>query len=39
MNVVILGATGLVGQGVLHACLRDETVTRVIAICRRSPAC
>lgn len=37
MNVVILGATGLVGQGVLHACLRDETVTRVTAICRRPP--
>jgi uncharacterized protein YbjT (DUF2867 family) len=37
MNVVILGATGLVGQGVLHACLRDETVTRVTVICRRSP--
>lgn len=38
MNVVILGATGLVGQGVLHACLRDEAVTRVTAICRRAPA-
>lgn len=37
MNVVILGATGLVGQGVLHACLRDEAVTRVTAICRRAP--
>jgi uncharacterized protein YbjT (DUF2867 family) len=37
MNVVILGATGLVGRGVLHACLRDETVTRVTAICRREP--
>lgn len=37
MNVVILGATGLVGQGVLHACLRDESVTRVTAICRRPP--
>lgn len=38
MDVVILGATGLVGQGVLHACLRDDTVTRVTAISRRPPA-
>jgi hypothetical protein len=37
MNFVILGATSLVGRGVLHACLRDETVTRVTAICRREP--
>jgi uncharacterized protein YbjT (DUF2867 family) len=37
MHVVILGATGLVGQGVLHACLRDEGVHRVTAICRRAP--
>jgi uncharacterized protein YbjT (DUF2867 family) len=34
MNVVILGATGLVGHGVLLACLRDEAVTRVTAISR-----
>lgn len=35
MNVVLLGATGLVGHGVLHACLNDPAVTRVIAIVRR----
>ena len=37
MNVVVLGATGLVGQGVLHACLRDDSVSKVTAICRRAP--
>jgi uncharacterized protein YbjT (DUF2867 family) len=37
MNVVILGATGLVGHGVLHACLRDPAVSRVTVIARRAP--
>ncbi|MEU8632482.1 epimerase [Amycolatopsis sp. NPDC048633] len=37
MNVVLLGATGLVGHGVLHECLRDHAVKRVTAICRRPP--
>lgn len=34
MNVVLLGASGMVGQGALQACLRDETVARVTAVCR-----
>jgi len=36
MNVLILGATGMVGQGVLRECLLDEGVTRVITL-GRSP--
>ncbi|MEU3645835.1 epimerase [Lentzea sp. NPDC034063] len=34
-NVVLLGATGLVGHGVLHSCLNDSSVTRVTVISRR----
>lgn len=37
MNILIFGATGMVGQGVLRECLRDPGVTRVVAI-GRSPA-
>jgi len=35
MRVVIFGATGMVGQGVLRECLRDEQVTRVLTVGRR----
>jgi uncharacterized protein YbjT (DUF2867 family) len=34
MNVVIFGATGMVGQGVLRECLIDATITQVIAVGR-----
>jgi uncharacterized protein YbjT (DUF2867 family) len=34
MNVLIFGATGMVGQGVLRECLLDSGVERVIAIGR-----
>jgi uncharacterized protein YbjT (DUF2867 family) len=34
MNVVLFGATGMVGQGVLRACLADPGVERVLAIGR-----
>ncbi len=34
MNVVIFGATGMVGQGVLRECLIDPTVTRVVTVGR-----
>ncbi len=37
MNVLIFGATGMVGQAVLRECLLDPGVTRVTAI-GRSPA-
>ena len=36
MNVVLFGATGMVGQGVLRECLLDPEVTSVLAIVRRS---
>jgi len=37
MNILLFGATGMVGQGVLRECLRDPDVERVLAI-RRSPS-
>ena len=36
MRVIIFGATGMVGQGVLEACIRDQTVTDVLVV-GRSP--
>jgi uncharacterized protein YbjT (DUF2867 family) len=36
MNVLIFGATGMVGQGVLRECLRDPGVGRVLAVGRRA---
>lgn len=35
MRILIIGATGLVGQGVLRECLRDDDVTQVVALGRR----
>jgi uncharacterized protein YbjT (DUF2867 family) len=37
MNVLIFGATGMVGQGVLRECLADPGIGRVVAV-GRSPA-
>ena len=34
MNVILFGATGMVGQGVLRECLRDDGVERVLAVGR-----
>jgi uncharacterized protein YbjT (DUF2867 family) len=34
MNVILFGATGMVGQGVLRECLLDPGVGRVLAIGR-----
>ena len=34
MNVIILGATGMVGQGVLRECLLDTRVTRAVTLGR-----
>lgn len=34
MNVIVFGATGMVGQGVLRECLRDPDVQRVLSIGR-----
>jgi uncharacterized protein YbjT (DUF2867 family) len=36
MKVILFGATGMVGQGVLRECLRDEGVEGVLAIGRSS---
>ncbi|MFD4576207.1 epimerase [Streptomyces sp. NPDC058417] len=35
MDVVVFGASGMVGHGVLHACLEDPGVARVFAVGRR----
>jgi uncharacterized protein YbjT (DUF2867 family) len=34
VNIVIFGATGMIGQGVLRECLRDPDVARVTAVGR-----
>ena len=34
MKVLLFGATGMIGQAVLHECLRDPGVSRIIAIGR-----
>ena len=34
MNVVLFGATGMVGQGALRECLLDPGVHRVLAVGR-----
>jgi hypothetical protein len=36
MNVVLFGATGMIGQGVLRECLLDPAVDRVLCIGRSS---
>ena len=36
MNVLLFGATGMVGQGVLLECLHDPGVARVLAVGRRA---
>ena len=36
MKVILFGATGMVGQGVLRECLRDDSIERVLAIGRNS---
>jgi len=35
VNVVLFGATGMIGQGVLRECLRDRGVGRVVTVGRR----
>jgi uncharacterized protein YbjT (DUF2867 family) len=36
MNIVLTGATGMVGQGALRECLNDPGVTRVVTLGRRA---
>jgi uncharacterized protein YbjT (DUF2867 family) len=38
MRVIVFGATGMVGQGVLRECLRDADVTQVLAVVRSASA-
>ncbi|HKG93946.1 MAG TPA: NAD(P)H-binding protein [Gemmatimonadaceae bacterium] len=35
MDVLLFGATGMIGQGVLRECLRDSDVRRVVVVGRR----
>ena len=37
MNVLLFGATGMVGQGVLRECLLDAGVSRVLSVGRSRP--
>ena len=34
MKVILFGATGMIGQGVLRECLRDPVVEQVLAVGR-----
>ena len=36
MNVILFGATGMIGSGVLKECLEDDRVNAVLAVGRRS---
>jgi uncharacterized protein YbjT (DUF2867 family) len=36
MKVIITGATGMVGEGVLHYCLQDARVEKVLVLSRKS---
>ena len=36
MRIVLIGATGMVGEGVLRACLRARDVNDIIVISRRA---
>lgn len=38
MNVVLFGATGMIGTGVLRECLADGTVGRVVSVQRAAAA-
>jgi uncharacterized protein YbjT (DUF2867 family) len=35
LNIIITGATGMVGEGVLHECLRNPDVASVLIINRK----
>ncbi|MFM8348148.1 MAG: NAD-dependent epimerase/dehydratase family protein [Bacteroidota bacterium] len=36
ISVIITGASGMVGEGVLHACLNSDAIERVLVVGRRS---
>lgn len=35
MKVAVAGATGVVGQGIVRACLDDERITKMVVLTRR----
>src|SRR5215471_4227909 len=37
MNVIVFGATGMVGQGVLRECLLDKDIAKVVTVGRAPP--
>ncbi|EMF23363.1 hypothetical protein H114_29096 [Streptomyces gancidicus BKS 13-15] len=39
MRIIVFGATGMVGQGVLEACLREEEVSAVLVVGRTPTGC
>lgn len=36
MKVIVAGATGTAGRGIVEACLADERITKVIIVTRRA---
>lgn len=38
MKVIVTGATGTAGQGIVKACLADERITEVLILARRAVA-
>lgn len=38
MKIILFGASGMIGQGVLRQCLADPTVTQILSIGRSAPA-
>ena len=38
MKVIVTGATGSAGQGIVEACLADERITKIIIVTRRNVA-
>lgn len=36
MKVIITGTTGYVGEGVLHSCLADPSIEKVLSVSRRT---
>lgn len=38
MKVIVTGATGLAGRGIVKACLSDDRITKVVILARREPA-
>lgn len=37
MKVIITGTTGMVGEGVMHVCLKSDPVSEVLSISRKDP--